>query len=211
MLARRLLGLSILLAALMLTACDGVQTDRVALMTVPGAPAQNIAVTTKDNYYDINGNTPTELAAQMERLGPTDGTLNGRRYNAWTGWYVKWSYAYNGVTNGCQIGTVKVELSVNYTWPRWNRPGNVSAELGTKWDKFLVALHTHESGHRENGIRAAQEVYRGLSAMPPAPNCDFLQQAATNIGNHLLDGYRQQDVQYDQTTRHGATQGVVFP
>ncbi len=187
------------------------EVTSVEAITVPGATTQTIQVTIKNAYYELNGSLPTDLVEQMQRNGPTGGNPGGRHYSAWTDWYIRWSYSYNSVPNGCVIGTVKVDVTITFTFPHWNKPDDISSGLDSKWNKFLAALQTHENGHRDNGIRAGQEIYRGLSAMPAQPNCQALQTTAANTGNHLLDQFRQQDIQYDAATRHGATQGVIFP
>ena len=75
----------------------------------------------------------------------------------------------------------------------------------------MTALQTHEDGHKEIGIQAGHDILRTLEGLPSYPTCDELEEAADAAGEGVLDRYREQEIIYDQTTRHGATQGARFP
>lgn len=80
-----------------------------------------------------------------------------------------------------------------------------------QWNAYLDALRRHENGHREIGVGAGQAIYQAVDQLPSYDSCDALEQAAEATGRRILEQHRQQELDYDQATNHGATQGVRFP
>ena len=80
-----------------------------------------------------------------------------------------------------------------------------------RWRRYLDALTEHESGHRETGFRAATDIAEVLPALPAKPTCEEAEEAANVAAREVLERYRKLDTEYDGETRHGATQGAVFP
>ena len=50
-----------------------------------------------------------------------------------------------------------------------------------------------------------------LPALPAKPTCEEAEEAANAAAMEVLARYRQQDTEYDDETRHGETQGAIFP
>jgi predicted secreted Zn-dependent protease len=159
-------------------------------------------------YYVIEGSTAAELRAQMDQLGPAD---KFGRFDAYTRWYINWSYPYSTQDGQCTTGPVKVAVRVTLTLPQWDPPSDASQELVDKWNAYLAALQVHEDGHKEIAIQAGNEILHTLEGLPPHPTCDELEEAADAAGKSVLNRYRQQEIIYDQSTDHGATQGARFP
>ncbi len=83
--------------------------------------------------------------------------------------------------------------------------------LVDRWRRYLDALWVHESGHRDNGLRAASEIGELPPKLPLAVTCEVAEAAANAAAREVLARYRAQDEQYDDDTRHGQEQGAVFP
>lgn len=160
-------------------------------------------------YYGISGVTKEDLRNQMNQLGPSDEWRV--QHDAYTNWYVDWSYP-NSETNGnCATGSIAVTVTITHTFPKWNIPPDASQELIKKWNAYLEALQTHEAGHRQIGVDASHEILRTLNELPAYSSCAELEQVADRLGQNIVDEARQKEVYYDQTTVHGKSQGAWFP
>ena len=81
--------------------------------------------------------------------------------------------------------------------------GETSPEALDRWRRFIAALRTHEAGH----ARYAYEHVGDVKAVLSGPSCAN----ASAAGEAAIRRIAQHDVTYDLETRHGATQGAVFP
>jgi predicted secreted Zn-dependent protease len=161
-------------------------------------------------YYSIRGTTAAELRAQMEQRGPVD-RMERRRYDARTDWMLRWSYRYVRTGNQCTLRSITSQVNVTLIYPKWQPQSNVSRSLLTDWNRYITALQVHEEGHKDHGIAAGRDIVKKLSQLPPYPSCQELGKAANALAQSISKSYNQRDVDYDSTTRHGYTQGAVFP
>lgn len=159
-------------------------------------------------YYQINGVTPQEMREQMNQLGPFD---HGKRYDANTTWNIRWRYQYSDTEAGCKIENVRVSLDITYSLPEWNAYSTADTGLKEKWDKYLAKLRLHEGTHAANGEEAAGEIEYLLNNFPILRNCQLLGVHANNKAQDIIKKTNERDIEYDNNTHHGLTQGVVFP
>jgi predicted secreted Zn-dependent protease len=89
-------------------------------------------------------------------------------------------------------------------------PTNADPALVDDWKRYTTALTTHETGHRDLVLAGARRVQRALLDVSPRP-CGSMQAAAKQAAQTQLALIRDEDARYDLTTRHGATQGAVWP
>ncbi|MDP1825862.1 MAG: DUF922 domain-containing protein [Archangium sp.] len=193
----RLLALLLLLPA---TACVTVPRPRAAIVLPPSVWPRDTLL----HWYDIEGDTEAELRAQLDARGPEG-------HDAYTAWHVTWKFPFLQTEEGCTTGPVTTAVRVNVTLPRWKAPADERDPLVRRWRRYLDALKEHESGHRETGFRAATDITETLPALPPKPTCEEAEEAANAAAREVLERYRAGDLTYDAETRHGATQGAVFP
>jgi predicted secreted Zn-dependent protease len=178
---------------------------RLAVRTVPpDAPLPDV---TQDVVtYDVTGTTSSELRAQMDALGPQGE--GGARNDAYTKWFVRWSYDYDRSVEGqCTLANVRASVEVKLTMPRWT---NEAGTLSARWQQYQSALRTHENGHVQNAIDAARLIIADLRQLAPAPDCDTAARLADARATAELERARARDTEYDSSTRHGATQGATF-
>lgn len=175
----------------------------VLCVTANAAPI----ATVKESYYSINGTTAQELRAQMRKLGPTE---NRSPYDAYTRYYVKWSYHLRESQDGCQLDDIRVTVATTYTYPRWENYSSGSARLQANWNQYFSKLKTHERGHGLNGANAANEINAMLSQLPAMTNCDELDRTANAQAYDILSQYQRADGEYDQRTNHGINEGVML-
>jgi predicted secreted Zn-dependent protease len=166
------------------------------------------SISVKHSFYSISGRTYHDLRMQMNKAGPgADGIIGG---DAHTKWEVKWRSGLTQIPGGCRVQNFTTSVHVTYLMPRWKNPSDGSPELRKKWDTYVKALQTHEDGHKDHGIHAAQEIEAGIAQLRPSSSCNDMQRAANTIAESILGKYRKKDLYYDILTIHGATQGAVF-
>jgi predicted secreted Zn-dependent protease len=177
---------------------------RVEAPRLREVPAQ-----TEVKEYEIAGQTPEELRAQLDKAGPVDAS--GARHDAYTHWFVKWNYPFARSPAGCATGPVTITLTVSMDLPRWVNSDSGPDALKARWQEYLDSLVTHESGHRENAVQAGAEIERALPQLAPQATCEEMDRVANEEGQKVLARFREADVAYDGKTDHGATQGARFP
>ena len=196
-----------LLLLLPLSACVTVpkQRARAAVVLPPSVWPNDTMI----HWYDVEGDTEAELRTALDARGPED--TDGKRHDAYTAWHVTWRFPYSQSDAGCSTGPVTTAVHINVTLPRWRGPADETDPLVRRWRRYLDALKEHESGHRETGFRAATDITETLPELPPRPTCEQAEEAANTTAREVLERYRVRDTEYDAETRHGATQGAVFP
>lgn len=159
--------------------------------------------------YKIIGDTANALRQQMSMLGPTD--IASEHFDASTKWYVQWQYHYQPVTNGCYLTKVDVKVDITYHFPEWSNYMLANDGLKHHWDTYIEHLKTHERGHAENGVAAANEIETALTQLPTMQTCEDLANTADNIAYKLIAEHNTKDINYEYETNHGVTQGATFP
>jgi len=194
--SRALLPLMGLLCALELSGWD-----------VGAAPVTNSLVL-RTNYYVVTGGTLAELYASILRGRPPK---DGGSYDAKTEWNTSYTFNYQRTADGYAPTVFEVKTVVVMTLPLWQPPKERPPELATNWWPYARALTTHELGHVSLARTAAAEAGRRLRGLGAFPSAGALTQAAQQAFDAALDESHAQERRYDEETRHGATQGAVFP
>jgi predicted secreted Zn-dependent protease len=185
----------------MLAACAGSHPEGAAAEApVPGLGGVAMI------YYDVHGRTARELAGEMRRLGPK--TAQGAFFGE-THWDIHWQTRSKNVGAYCEITDVQVRMEATMTLPRWTPPPDTEPGLLGQWKTYLAALETHEVGHKEIAARSAREIEDVLRRY--TGNCLSLNAETRRLTDPVLQRLEAEQAQYDATTRHGATQGAIFP
>lgn len=191
--------------------CLGHLSSSFAQLTLQSSrPISSPPVSISYRYYPITGISASELRSQMSQRGPID-QHEGRRYDAHTEWVVRWSYRYTQARNLCRVRSATTKVAVTFTMPQWKAPFNAERSLIADWNAYLASLQLHEEGHKRNGVDAGQDVVQALNQLPAYPSCKALEGAIQSTAQTIIKQYNQKDLAYDRTTRHGYTQGAVFP
>ena len=133
-------------------------------------------------------------------------TVDGQRFHGYTRWNVRWTFRWWREASGrCVITEVTTRLHTEAQLPELQA---ASPEQQAAFDRYLRALSDHEQGHVQIGRDAAQNIDQGIRQMPAAPDCATLEREANALGHRLLQDHVAREKQYDQRTRHGATQGA---
>ncbi len=160
------------------------------------------------NPYRIVGTTAQELRSQMNQLGPPNAS--GRRFDAYTRWYVRWQFHYRWDGQVCRISQLQISTDITYTLPHWQNQSHASPALQQHWQHYYQALKRHEEGHANHGKAATQEIWQRLSSLTQ-PTCNQMDIVTNRTAQAIVNRYAQKDQDYDRQTDHGRTQGAVFP
>lgn len=167
------------------------------------------SVTERFANYKITGNSVDTLRKQMTTLGPSD--ISAEHFDASTHWQVLWNYQYEEMTNFCRVTDVKVKVNIIYEFPDWVDYAIADYSLKTRWNTYLLHLRTHERGHAQNGIKAGMNIEQALKALPTMSNCTTLINTADAIAYKMIAEHNTFDINYENETNHGVTQGATFP
>jgi predicted secreted Zn-dependent protease len=168
-----------------------------------------LVVNEKYEYYEIKGNSEKELRSQMCRNGCR--VNDGKRYDSVTAWHWRMDYGYDRAPGACSADSFKVALEIDYRYPQWVNTGNAPQPLVDKWNGYLKHLVTHENGHRDLAIEAADELSRAVAALPSARSCAELDREVRALSHEHMEKLNADEKGYDETTGHGKTQWAVFP
>lgn len=183
------------------------ESRRVAAHEFGGAPT-GVEVDARESFYDVTGATAAALRAGMLRRGLT--AASGRPVFGRHDWRVRWTYRTAPTIGGCELRDIRVQLTLETIMPRWRPPGDAPPALVAEWEEFVGALDTHERGHRGLSLEAGREAARALRSHASG-TCAGLGRQASAAAQRVVETYRDRNRAYDDSTRHGATQGAVWP
>ncbi len=175
-----------------------------ALPIHPNGQAFQLTVE-QPSYYTVYGRSPLEVRRQMAQCTTVQGG-----FDAVTHWWYRYSYNYQEKQNGlCGISDVTLVLHISFLFPFFKDDGS-NASLTAQWNRYFTNLQTHEFGHRDITVQHAQNALAAIQAFPDAP-CQNIVQTVNAYADAQLDVIQQRNAAYDAETRHGETQGAVFP
>lgn len=172
-------------------------------------PASRIKEWVTTEYYDISGTTEGELRQDLDAHGYV--YTDGETYDGHTKWQIGWQYWYKEASDSCSVGAVEVNVEAIIVLPKWQNQGDGTASLSVKWDEYIEKLTMHENGHRDIVLSGGKEIYTALLGTSPRPTCDEVKTAVTDTGKGIMEKITTQNETYDEETKHGETQGAVFP
>ena len=152
-------------------------------------------------YYDVTGDTPAAIRKDMNTkrfVDPSDqkpvDSLSRWRY----GWRMQ-----RGADGQCDPSSVTVTFAAEVKLPRLTGLDTLPRPVAARWQRYYAALLRHEAGH----VAYAWSRHDALLAALKASSCETMKA----VGTAELDKIRAHDRAYDGETRHGASQGAVFP
>lgn len=169
----------------------------------------NPIVTEQYIYYEIKGNNEKELRTQMTLNGTSWD--DGKTYDSVTSWNIDWDYGYKNTPNGCSIDAFKTKLKITFRYPKWVENNDAPQTLVARWDDYMKKLTVHENGHRDMAVKAAEEINRAAAALPARSSCAEIDREVRDVGFAIAERLNTDQKEYDAITRHGSTQGAVFP
>lgn len=114
----------------------------------------------------------------------------------------EWFPAYKYDTTDEAVSGAVVTVKTKVTMPLWSGYTNVSQGQKDEWDRFMVALRTHEQGHLDlvsEGLSNVDGSLVGLSVND-----------AKKAWADALDALRSASDAYDAATDHGRNEGTII-
>lgn len=160
--------------------------------------------------YTVTGKTLDEISASLNAQAMPDPHEPGTRYFARTDWYLTGDWTWKPSPSGCEVSTAQVRVAVTMTMPA-RVAGELAPDVQKRWDNFFENTVAHENGHVKLAYDGARNYQRELDTLAPAANCDILGNRLKDLFRKNFDQIDRANVDYDKRTRHGETQGAVFP
>jgi predicted secreted Zn-dependent protease len=160
----------------------------------------------KSQYYRVYGYTAEQIRTQLNNCRPV--SFDG---DAQVNWWLNFKYwTATDSVGKCYVSQVAVGLHLSEAFPVWTASIYDAAGLATKWQTYTTNLQTHEQGHKDIAKQYANALYSGLKNYPHT-SCSTIISAVNSYGNSKVTALQTASNTYDTQTKHGATQGAVFP
>ncbi|MBI3790791.1 MAG: DUF922 domain-containing protein [Gemmatimonadetes bacterium] len=161
-----------------------------------------------DAPYDVHGRTAVEVRRSINTAGVK---VLGASYAGELTWLINYRYNTNATGLGsCAVRNLQVDIETRTALPRWVDVDSVDTTLRAQWGAFITALRAHEEGHRRIALEAAAAVRRRLEDLR-VNDCSQYGREADDAFKQIIRTFNARDVEYDAATRHGATQGAIWP
>lgn len=157
------------------------------------------------NYYSVTGATLPEIRRSVRETRPWKDRQD---VDGFTEWKVSWQFSVMQTSDGCRCSTFNTQTRVAITLPRWTPPTNAPITVVQIWTNYFAALLRHEVGHGQMAAAASAELHRRVRSLGGGTDCDGLKRLLNTLGETVVAEFRQKDKEYDERTRHGATQGA---
>ena len=181
-----------LVAFCLLAGGSAAGADNVSLSDIPNVTFE---------YYTVSGRTLADIARSLERSRPTDPN-DGQKVTALTNWAMGYSWSEDD-RGGCDLSHATLRFQATITFPRHIAESNLPADVRERWRAFSEALLRHETNHVRYAWIHRGDVLRAVQAS----SCS----RAAADGNRAIGAIVEHDLEYDRVTRHGETEGAIFP
>ena len=191
----------------------GCQTVPIKTYPVHGETTQALLFDLKDNPVgpkDSWGHRGAAMTLCRVRL-----ELKGEKQMKW-----------NAQSCNCKALLQKIEVhkEVEVTMPKWVQESQASRDCKNKWERFLKATRYHEEGHVKICHSGVDDIRRHLDKMSSATvekrgvDCTVICDAAwkdlkwkvEQVYKKHFNQLQQRQIDYDEQTRHGQTQGGIL-
>jgi predicted secreted Zn-dependent protease len=131
------------------------------LFLIPNVAAAKPAFTTKYVYYNVSGDSASELYNAMLRRGPH---VNGSKAYASTS---ATSSQEGRLAQGksCQIQNYRFKIDFVIKLPKLKNEGALTGATRSNWQKFSQFLRNHEETHRSIWLGCAQDLENRIRAI----------------------------------------------
>lgn len=171
------------------------------------AAAQD-ALLIRTNYYPVTGATLPELHRSLEQRRPR-GTSG--RHDGFTVWKVDWNAAIQQHGQVNRPGAFTTRTTITITLPRWAPSTHAAPGLVKTWNDYMAKLDEHEQGHVQLVRAAVSDMHTRVESVAPGSDARAVRQQIDALAREILAICTRKNQEYDQRTRHGATQGAMLP
>ena len=155
-------------------------------------------------HYPIEPHDEQDLPAALNLATP-----NGN-YHASAHWNISWTYNYQVRNGQCQIQSAQVSLNTQMLMPKIDIGYDTASQTSAPFTEYYNNLISHEYGHLDFGVLAANHIENLLLDKTIMDHCDDLGEASNARANDIIARYATADDEYDEDTDHGRTQGAYI-
>lgn len=159
--------------------------------------------------YSVSGNTPQEIRRALDQQGPFDES--GRRFDSDTRWQLDGNWNWQPTARGCEVKDAILKIQITLVIPTLAVIPSITGSLLSGWNHYIERLKVHEGGHIDMDLTLARKLRDDFANFPPAFDCNILQSQLQARFDSTSSTIKQLNIQYDNETNHGATQGAVYP
>lgn len=166
----------------------------------------------KYNYYDVTGDSATELRASINR----QRLELGKRYDALTTWRIHWQFKRVPTQRKCKITELIINTTIEYLLPRWPAAAiHPDSQLVASWQHYIDQLTAHEQHHgtlTKDAVTELESVILASDDTALAPGtCQALESLANAEARRVVDELNRRHRAFDFETDHGRRTGATFP
>lgn len=165
---------------------------------------RSVVRSVRTNHYVVTGSNIAELRDAVALLGPKK---EARAFGGFTAWALRWTFEARPIASCFAAARITIAVDAVVTLPRWEPLRSADAATRAEWNRYVLALADHESGHVAIANAAASDVaalLRDLQAASPLA----LHRKGDQLARERIARARAEDVAYDGRTRHGGAQGA---
>ncbi len=163
-------------------------------------------VSTVYNFYPVKGKSIRQIKSSIRYNAPL--TATGDKFAATTNYDIFWKHNFKETTNGCRLESIDTKVIVHYSLPKLDESQQLDELSKSIWNDYYKALYLHEQGHARFGIQAAKEIEETLPQITEQTDCNTIFEISNALGKEILRKYHLKNIDYDQETHHGHTQGA---
>lgn len=159
-------------------------------------------------YYEVPDPAQSEMSLReaLDSASPiTEGERKLHGYNRWT---INWHLEVAEQETSCGVDDVTVDLDTLMQLPALVSEDD---ELQQSFNDYVEKLQRHLVGHYVVAIQAVNKIELQVSQLPPAENCEALEQQVDILAESIVSEHREKARAFDEMTDYGAEQGVSLP
>ncbi len=160
--------------------------------------------------YNVAGKTLDEISKALDAQAMLDPHEPGSRYYARTDWYLTSDWSWKASSADCALTGAQVTVAVTMTLPTLVSV-DAPEDVQKRWRTFIDNTIAHENEHVKLAYDGARNYQRDLDRIPAAANCEVLQNRLKDLFRKNFDLIDRANIDYDKRTKHGETQGAIFP
>lgn len=158
-------------------------------------------------YYEIADPAETGKSLKHSLDAATPVVKQGVKRHGETRWLMRWHTWTEMDEGSCKISRVKVDLNATVLLPEMV---SKKPEVQQTFNRYVEVLQEHLLLHYMVAIKAANQIELDITNLPPAADCDSLEQQADALANAIVKETRVTEQGLDDMTDYGAKQGVVL-
>jgi predicted secreted Zn-dependent protease len=148
-----------------------VQTEPTALPPLELAP--QVVTSTTVSYYTFQAGDMGAIQQHLYNDGPQ---LSNREHSiAMTTYELSVDWEMQQTPGACRVGSMAVNLDLEYIYPQWEPVGSPSRTLYEEWDRFMLHVVAHEEYHGRIALECANEIAELIGGIEPQRTCSALE------------------------------------